>query len=105
MMPPGMAIMGDSAFVNNTNYIKGKIVKARKTNVTNYISESQELVAVDIKLHRIMPSERKSAGWQKELSRGHLKNQKNTHNRRKDMQYPRRTGCAFIQIPHSPNGA
>ena len=63
MTPPGMAILGDSAFVNNTRITNGKIVRGRKSNETADIPESAALAAVDIILERIMPSERQSAEW------------------------------------------
>ena len=63
MTPPGMAILGDSAFVNNTSVTNGKIVRGRKANETSDIPVSAELGAVDIILQRIMPSERQSAEW------------------------------------------
>lgn len=61
--PPDMAILGDSAFVNNTRVTNGKILRARKSGKTNDIPESPELAAVDLILQRVVPSERQSAEW------------------------------------------
>ena len=61
--PPGFAILGDSAFVNNTNTTHGKVLRGRKTNETNNTPESAALAAVDVILQRVMPSERQSAEW------------------------------------------
>ena len=58
MTPPGYAILGDSAFVNNTNVTNGKVLPGRKTNETWDIPESATLAAVDIILQGVMPSER-----------------------------------------------
>jgi len=63
MTPPGFAILGDSAFVNNTSTTKGKVLRARKSNEASSIMESAELYAIDIILQRVMPSERQSAEW------------------------------------------
>ena len=59
MTPPGFAILGDSAFVNNTSDTNCK----EETNETWDIPESAALAAVDIILQRVMPSERQSAEW------------------------------------------
>lgn len=61
--PPGMAILGDSAFVNNVRITNGKIVRGRKANETSDIPNSACLAAVDLILQRVMPSERQSAEW------------------------------------------
>ena len=61
--PPGFAILGDSAFVNNTSTTNGKVLRGRKTNEVNDIPESAALAAVDLIMQRIMPSERQSAEW------------------------------------------
>jgi len=61
--PPGMAILGDSAFVTNTKATNGKIVRSRKTNEVSNIPESAPLAAVDLLQQRIMPSERQSGEW------------------------------------------
>lgn len=63
MTPPGYAILGDSAFVNNTQTTHGKVIRGRKTNETSDIPESAALAAVDIIMQRVMPSERQSAEW------------------------------------------
>ena len=63
MTPPGYAILGDSAFVNNTSVTNGKVLRGRKTNKTWDIPESAALAAVDIILQTVMPSERQSAEW------------------------------------------
>ena len=63
MTPPGYAILGDSAFVNNTTATNGKVLRGRKSNETREIPESAALAAVDALLQRIMPSERQSAEW------------------------------------------
>lgn len=63
MKLPGMALLGDSAFVNNARVTSGKIIRGRKSNETSDIPEASALSAVDIILQRIMPSERQSAEW------------------------------------------
>lgn len=63
MTPPGFAILGDSAFTNDTRLTKGKVIRGRKTNELQGIPNSIELAAVDTILQRIMPSERQSAEW------------------------------------------
>ena len=63
MTPPGYAILGDSAFVNDTRITNGKIIRSRKANEAQDIPESAELCAVDLLLQRIMPSETQSAEW------------------------------------------
>ncbi|CDF33017.1 unnamed protein product [Chondrus crispus] len=61
--PPGYAVLGDSAFVNNLKATNGKVVRGRKSNETNDIPCSLALAAVDTILQRAMPSERQSAEW------------------------------------------
>lgn len=51
MTPAGFAILGDSAFVNNTTTTNGKVIRGRKSNETSNIPLSAELCAVDIILH------------------------------------------------------
>ena len=63
MTPPGMAILGDSAFVKNSRVTNGKIVRGQKANEVSDNPESSALAAVDIILLRVMPSERQSAEW------------------------------------------
>ena len=63
MTPPGMAIFGDSAFVNTTKATNGKVLRSRKSNEINDIPKSSELAAVDLLLQRAMPSEIQSAEW------------------------------------------
>ena len=63
MTPPGMAILGDSAFVNTTKAMNSKIVRGRKTNEVHDVPISAALAAVDILVQRAMPSERQSAEW------------------------------------------
>ena len=63
MTPPGYAILGDSAFINDARITKGKIIRSPKANETQNIPESTELYAVDLILQRVMPSERQSAEW------------------------------------------
>ena len=64
--PPGFAILGDSAFPRTDPRLKGKIVRARKTNEIGPRSDAPHsywLSAVDTILERSMPSERQSAEW------------------------------------------
>ena len=63
MTPPGFAILGDSAFVNDTRVNKGKVIRARKSNEIWDIPQSAVLAAVDTILQKVMPSERQSAEW------------------------------------------
>ena len=63
MTSPGMAILGDSAFVNTTEATNGKIVRERKTNKVHDVSISGALAPVDILVQRAMPSELQSAEW------------------------------------------
>lgn len=60
--PPGMAILCDSAFLSGRE-IKGKLIRARKSNEVTEMFESEELAAIDIILQRVMPSERQAAEW------------------------------------------
>jgi len=41
--PPGMAILGDSVFVNRTRAANGKIIRVRKANEVSDIPEAEEL--------------------------------------------------------------
>ena len=50
MPPPGMAILGDSAFVNTTKATNGKVLRSRKSNEVNDIPKSAELASVDLML-------------------------------------------------------
>ena len=60
MTSPGMAILGGPAFVKkNTREGNGKLVRGLKSNETDNIPESAALAAVDLIVHRVMPSERK----------------------------------------------
>lgn len=61
--PPGMAILGDSAFVNNTRVTHGKVVRNRKSTETTDIPEGAALAAIDLILQRVYPSERQSEEW------------------------------------------
>ena len=63
MAPPGMAILGDSAFVNTTKATNGKLLRGRKSNEVNDIPKSAAPAAFDLLLHLTMPSERQSAEW------------------------------------------
>ena len=63
MTPPGMAILADSAFVNNARVTNGKIIRPRKTNEVHDIPSSAFLAAVDTMLQHAIPSERQSAEW------------------------------------------
>ena len=63
MTPPGVAILGDSAFVNTTKATNGKVLRNRKSNEMNDIPKSAELAVVDVLLQRAMKSERQSAEW------------------------------------------
>lgn len=58
--PPGMAIFGESEFVNNTGSTNGKVVRARNTNETCSIPESAALAAVQIIMQLVYPGERQS---------------------------------------------
>lgn len=57
MTPLDHAILGHSAFVNNTSCRNWKISHERKTNETSDISQSKELAAIDLIRQIIMPSE------------------------------------------------
>lgn len=56
-----MAILGYSAFVNDTPVTGGKVIRRCKTNETTDIPQSSFLAAVDLRLQRVMRSERQSA--------------------------------------------
>ena len=70
MTPPGMAILGDSAFFNTTKATNGKLLRGRKSNEVNDIPKSAALAAVDLLLQRAMPSERRSAEWDVRAMKG-----------------------------------
>lgn len=61
MIPPGFAVLDDSAFVVDPRVSGGKIVRRRKNNEMNSIPEIAQLAAVDLILQRILQSERQSA--------------------------------------------
>lgn len=61
--PAGMAILRDSAFVNNNRFTNSKTVRARKTNETSDIPGFEELAAIDLIIQRVMLSKRQSAEW------------------------------------------
>lgn len=61
--PPGFAILGGSAFVNDTKLTNGKVARGRKANEASDIPESAALAAVGLALQRAMPSGRQSAEW------------------------------------------
>lgn len=60
---PGFAILGDSAFVENSCMVNGKIFRGQKSTESRGISECEELAAINLVLQRITPSKRQSAGW------------------------------------------
>lgn len=61
MTLPGMAELGESAFVNNTPVPDGKPIGGRKANEASEIHVQATLAAVDTILQPITPSERRSA--------------------------------------------
>ena len=65
-LPPGYAILADSAFPRTGNDLVGKIVRARKDDEMGTggdVPESAYLSAIDYVLQNVMPSERQSAEW------------------------------------------
>lgn len=62
MTPPGFATLGTSAFVKSTAGVK--VLRAQKNKETDEIPTDAALAEVDIKMQRIMPSERLSAEWE-----------------------------------------
>lgn len=62
--PSGYAILGDSAFVNNTRETNWKDVRARKVNEMNSFPDSNECAAVEVLLRRLYPNDRESAEWE-----------------------------------------
>lgn len=63
MTPPCFALLGDSAFVNNIQTTKGKVIRRRKSNETNYIPLLAGLTTMHIILQRVLQSEWQSAKW------------------------------------------
>ena len=65
-VPPGYAVLGDSAFPRTAKNTNGKLVRARKDDelgLDGDIPKSAYLYAVDTILQRVLPSERQSAEW------------------------------------------
>ncbi len=66
--PPGLALLGDSAFPRSVPELRGKLVRARKAN-EGWMRDSSDvprtawMAAIDTLLERAMPSERQSAEW------------------------------------------
>lgn len=63
MTLPGMAILGDSNFVNNIGVMHGKIIRGRKENEHFDIPNIASIAELDLALQSIMPSEGQSAEW------------------------------------------
>ena len=66
---PGMALLGDSAFVNNVRVTHGKILRGRKSNEMHETPCSNSLAAIDIILQSFMLSERQTAEWGSHVKR------------------------------------
>lgn len=58
MIPPSIAILGYSAFVNRTDCTNGKVLRTCKSNETDCIPQSEELSAIDLIIQCVMLSER-----------------------------------------------
>eukprot|EP00172_Hildenbrandia_rubra_P002294 Plantae.Rhodophyta-Hildenbrandia_rubra.ctg30402.p1 GENE.Plantae.Rhodophyta-Hildenbrandia_rubra.ctg30402~~Plantae.Rhodophyta-Hildenbrandia_rubra.ctg30402.p1 ORF type:complete len:262 (+),score=16.55 Plantae.Rhodophyta-Hildenbrandia_rubra.ctg30402:507-1292(+) len=61
LTPPGFAILGDSAFVNDLKVANWKALRGRKCNESDGMPEPAALAAIDLALQKAMPSERQSA--------------------------------------------
>lgn len=61
--PPGHCLLGDSAFATSAQVTNGKIMRARKIKKNCPAAASAELVAIDMVLEKVYPSERQSAEW------------------------------------------
>lgn len=61
--PAGLAILADTAFVNDPRKTRGRLIRSRRVNETNDIPAAAAVAAVDILQQREMPSERQSAEW------------------------------------------
>ncbi|KAI0565152.1 DDE superfamily endonuclease [Gracilaria domingensis] len=61
--PVEFALLADTAFVDDIEITKGKILRPRKTDEKAPELKSATLYAVDLVLQRIIPSERQAAEW------------------------------------------
>lgn len=61
MTPPGMAFLGDSAFVVDKCVSGGKVVRVRKSNENLRCMESTEMATVDSVLQCVVPGELQAA--------------------------------------------
>lgn len=71
MTRPGMAILGDSAFVKCIN--SGKVMRMRKEKGASDIPESAVLAAVDKIVQLVLPEERQSVEWRIRALKGAFK--------------------------------